>query len=114
MQELRTSYDQICADYHELIKGNGVNIKNVSHSVGVQYHNTLFSFSQELKVPRSHTKTICFQSAKANPADMDKMQREYQSAVDNLTAKLITTEEALMTQREGVHADERQMERDEG
>ena len=31
---------------------------------------------------------------------MEKMQREYQSAVDNLTAKLITTEEALMTQRE--------------
>ena len=31
---------------------------------------------------------------------MDKMHREYQSAVDNLTAKLITTEEALMTQRE--------------
>ena len=31
---------------------------------------------------------------------MDKMQREYQSTVDNLTAKLITTEEALMTQRE--------------
>ena len=31
---------------------------------------------------------------------MEKMQREYQSTVDNLTAKLITTEEALMTQRE--------------
>ena len=31
---------------------------------------------------------------------MEKIQREYQSTVDNLTAKLITTEEALMTQRE--------------
>ena len=31
MQELRTSYDQICSDYHEIIKdmeGNKVNITN--------------------------------------------------------------------------------------
>ena len=33
MQELRTSYDQICADYHELIKdmeGNKVKVTRVS------------------------------------------------------------------------------------
>ncbi len=31
--------------------------------------------------------------------EVQKLRQEYQNAVDNLTAKLVTTEEALMTQR---------------
>ena len=43
---------------------------------------------------------LTFQGNKANPAQIEALRREYQGTVDNLTAKLITTEEALMTQRE--------------
>ena len=52
MQELRTSYDQICADYHELIKdmeGNRVNITKVSRSAGSTLSKTpCFHFHKNL------------------------------------------------------------------
>ncbi len=49
----------------------------------------------------SNSSTSLSQSEKpAASGDVEKLRREYQDHVDQLTAKLITTEDAVLTQRE--------------